>query len=325
MFDLIALGELLIDFTADRTDPAVYTAHPGGAPANYLAAAAAVGARTAMLAKVGDDQFGDFLCRSLAKAGVETAGVVRDASVFTTLAFVGVDEAGERSFSFSRKPGADTCLRFEEVGPILSEGARILHFGSLSLTDEPARSATVRAVASARGRGGLITFDPNYRPLLWRSPEAAKEAMLWGLAQADVVKLSEEEAGFLYGEPCADAAARILRENRCGLVFVTLGKNGAYYATRRACGTVGIPQGIRAADTTGAGDIFFGTAAALLLREGDPPEALDRERLERICRFACTAASLSTQRSGGLSSVPDFEQVKNFFSQNYGNGAATVL
>ena len=181
-YDVVALGELLIDFTAQGAGTDGYplmAAHPGGAPANFLAAIARLGGRTALLSKVGADAFGTMLTGTLREVGVDTRGVVVAEDAFTTLAFVTLDTHGERSFSFARKPGADTQLRFEELDLSLIEKTKAFHFGTLSLTDEPARGATQRAVAFAKERGKLITFDPNLRPPLWRSPDDAREQMLW--------------------------------------------------------------------------------------------------------------------------------------------------
>ena len=193
MLDVAALGELLIDFTCLSTDENGYptmAAHPGGAPANFLAALAKYGAKTAMLGKVGDDTFGRLLLDTLRRAGIETRGMIAAPDVFTTLAFVTLDARGEREFAFARKPGADTCLSFPEIDLSLIDEARVFHFGSLSLTDEPSRSATRQAVAYARAKGKLVTYDPNLRPPLWKDLAEAKEQLLWGLGQADVVKIS---------------------------------------------------------------------------------------------------------------------------------------
>ena len=190
MFDVIALGELLIDFTCQSRDADGYplmAAHPGGAPANYLAALAKFGKKTALLGKVGEDSFGRLLLSTLEKANIGTEGMVVSEDYFTTLAFVTLDEQGDREFSFARKPGADTQLSFDELKTALIDEARVFHFGTLSLTDEPARSATYKAVDYAKARGKLISFDPNLRPPLWHSLDEAREQMLWGLSRADVV------------------------------------------------------------------------------------------------------------------------------------------
>ena len=199
MIDVVALGELLIDFAAKSTDSAGYptmAANPGGAPGNFLAALNAYGRKTAFLGKVGNDAFGNLLLGTLNAAGIETKGILVDDSVFTTLAFVTFDESGDRSFSFARKPGADTQLRWEEVDKSLIDEAKVFHFGTLSLTDEPVRTATQKAVAYAKAQGKLISCDPNLRLPLWPDADAAKEQMLWSLRQADVVKISDNEVEF---------------------------------------------------------------------------------------------------------------------------------
>ena len=200
--DVAAIGEVLIDFAQESVDALGYptmAAHPGGAPCNFLAALSALGMKTAFLGKVGEDDFGLMLRHTLDAAGIDTRGLISDPEVFTTLAFVRFDENRDRSFSFARKPGADTRLRSDELDLTVIDECRMLHFGTLSLTDEPARSATQAAVEYARRCGKLISFDPNLREPLWPSLDAASEQMLWGLKNADVVKISGEEAEFLFG------------------------------------------------------------------------------------------------------------------------------
>ena len=202
MYDVVAIGEVLIDFASKSADADGYptmAANPGGAPCNFLSALNAYGKKTAFLGKVGDDAFGHLLLGTLRKAGIDTKGIVVDPDVFTTLAFVTFDASGDRSFSFARKPGADTQLRWDELDRTILDGTRVFHFGTLSLTDEPARTATQKAVAYAKAAGKLITYDPNYRAPLWKTEQAAREQMLWGLQQADVVKISDEEVRFLWG------------------------------------------------------------------------------------------------------------------------------
>lgn len=313
MLDVVALGELLIDFTCQSTDEFGYptmAAHPGGAPANFLAALARFGGRTALLGKVGADAFGNMLIGTLERAGIGTGGVVRSPDVFTTLAFVTLDQSGDREFSFARKPGADTCITAEELKLELIEEAKVFHFGTLSLTDEPARSATRRAVAYAKERGKLITYDPNLRRPLWRSLEEAREQLLWGLAQADVVKISDEEVEFLFGLSPEEGARHIMSEYGVKLVFVTCGADGCVFRNQNAGGRVPGLSGLSVADTTGAGDIFGGSAVWGLLQTGKAPEALTRGELERITTFACASAGLSTTRAGGISSLFDREEIE---------------
>lgn len=312
MIDVTALGELLIDFTMVSADGEGYptmAAHPGGAPANFLAALAKYGKKTALLGKVGTDTFGRLLGGTLQSAGIETRGLVAADDVFTTLAFVTLDASGDREFSFSRKPGADTCIRFEELDLSLIDEARAFHFGTLSLTDEPARSTTQQAVAYAKAHGKLVTYDPNLRKPLWKNLDEAKEQMLWGLRQADVVKISDEEVQFLFGLNPQEGAAHILKEFGVKLVFVTCGPDGCFFKNARASGHVPGMSGIRVVDTTGAGDIFGGSAVYRLLETGKAPEALEEKELREIVSFACTAAGLSTTKHGGIQSVPDIDDV----------------
>lgn len=312
MIDVVALGELLIDFTCVSKDGEGYptmAAHPGGAPANYLAALTKFGRKTALLGKVGTDAFGKLLVGTLQNAGIETRGIIMSDDVFTTLAFVTLDENGDREFSFSRKPGADTCIAFEELDLSLIDEAKVFHFGTLSLTDEPARSATQKAVAYARSKGKLITYDPNLRKPLWKDLEEAKKQLLWGLGQADVVKISDEEVEFLFGMGVQEGAKHILDTYGVKLVFVTCGADGCWFQNAVAAGKVPGLSGIKVVDTTGAGDIFGGSAVWKLLELGKAPEALNEKELAEVASFACTSASLSTTKPGGISSVPCFEDI----------------
>ncbi|MCC8064151.1 MAG: carbohydrate kinase [Clostridiales bacterium] len=318
MYDVTAIGELLIDFACKSTDEAGYptlAANPGGAPGNLLAALNAYGCKTAFLGKVGEDAFGRLLLGTLAQAGIETKGIVSDPNYFTTLAFVTLDETGNRTFSFARKPGADTHLSFGEVDLSLIDDCRDFHFGTLSLTDEPMRSATRQAVAYARQRGKLISFDPNLRKPLWRDLEEAKRQILWGLAQTDIVKLSDEEVDFLWGCSPEEGAARLHGEYGVTLAFVTLGPEGCYYSGNSVSGRVATPRGIQVVDTTGAGDIFGGSVLSRILRSGKAPEALTGTELREATRFACCAASLSTQRYGGIPSVAPEGEVLALLAQ----------
>lgn len=312
MFDVVALGELLIDFTCKSTDPDGYptmAAHPGGAPANFLAALTKYGCRTAMIGKVGADTFGRLLTGTLESCGIETRGLVADRDAFTTLAFVTLDASGDREFAFGRKPGADTQLRWEEVDRTLLDETKVFHFGTLSLTDEPSRNATYEAVAYAKARGKLITFDPNLRLPLWRDLQEAKEQILWGLSQADVVKISEEEVEFLWGLDYRAGAEKLLAEYGVKLAFVTLGSDGCWFQNAMAYGHVDSLKEIKVVDTTGAGDIFGGSAVSQLIQTGKNPEELTEAELRRIVRFACTAAGLSTTKPGGITSIPEKETV----------------
>ena len=306
MKDVVAIGELLIDFAPVSTDDAGYPtlkAQPGGAPGNFLAALQKYGCTTALMGKVGEDAFGNLLINTLDTLGISTKGIVKDPSVFTTLAFVTLDATGNREFSFARKPGADTRLRVEELDTALLDSCKVLHFGTLSLTGEPARSATKAAVAYAKEHGKLISFDPNLRKPLWPNDEVAKEQIEWSLHQADIVKISDEEIEFLWGISPEEGAQKLLREYGVRLVYATLGPKGCHFANAQGYGKVASPTGIHVVDTTGAGDIFGGSAMSQFLRLNKAPEELTVEEMRAVTRFACCAASLSTQTHGGIVSV----------------------
>ena len=305
MIEVVALGELLIDFASKGADSKGYPlmqALPGGAPANFLAALTKYGKSTAFLGKVGDDTFGHLLVGTVKGAGIETRGIVVDPAVFTTLAFVTFDETGDRSFSFARKPGADTQLSWEEVDKTLIDEAKVFHFGTLSLTGEPARTATQKAVAYAKEQGKLITCDPNLRKPLWPSEDVAKEQILWSLNQADVVKISDEEVEFLWNCAPEEGADKLLTEFGVSLAMVTLGPKGCLLKTKNAACTVPGPK-VNPVDTTGAGDIFGGSAVCRLLELDKAIEDLTAEDLHYIGAFAVTAASLSTEHLGGIPSI----------------------
>ena len=299
MYDITAIGELLIDFTPDGKGGMV--PNPGGAPCNFLAAAARCGAKTAFIGKVGADAFGARLKKVMEDCRVDVSGLIEDDRYFTTLAFVHLSEDGDRSFSFARKPGADMMLELSEIdfGKVLD--SRLLHFcGSLSLTDDPCRSAVLETVRRAREAGVLVSFDVNLREPLWKDLGDAKRELLNGVSSADIVKLSEEELEFLgFSEP-----EEILE--RCGarMVMLTMGAMGASLMTKNASCRVFAPP-VNAVDTTGAGDIFGGSAMVELLAAQKDIEELDEFDLMRIGSFACAMASYSTEKQGGIPSIPD--------------------
>ena len=307
MIDVVALGELLIDFASRGADANGYPlmqALPGGAPANFLAALTKYGKSTAFLGKVGDDAFGHLLVETVKDAGIETRGIVVDPAVFTTLAFVTFDASGDRSFSFARKPGADTRLHWEEVDRALIDEAKVFHFGTLSLTDDPVRTTTRKCVAYAKEQGKLITCDPNLRKPLWRSEDEAREQILWSLQQADVVKISDDEVDFLWACTPEEGADKLLQEFGVSLAMVTLGPKGCLLKTKHAVCQVTTPK-VNPVDTTGAGDIFGGSAVYRLLELDKPFAELTAEDLRYIGAYASTAASLSTEAPGGIPSIPE--------------------
>ena len=318
--DVVALGELLIDFSTIsvmNNGYPVMQANPGGAPANYLAALSKYGFETSFIGKIGQDAFGFLLEETLREKGINTDRLVKSGEFFTTLAFVTFDKDGDRSFSFARKPGADAALREDEIDFELIDSAQVFHFGTVSMTEEPALSATKKAVEWAKSHDKMISFDPNYRAPLWEDTQKAREAILWGLKMADVVKISDDEVSFLWKDDYRKGAERIINECDVKLVFVTRGPEGCYFQTKNSGGLADAPK-VKTRDTTGAGDIFGGSAMSRILKTGKTPEELNQDELNEIVRFALTAASLSTEKSGGIESIPDesdvIEAVKRFYN-----------
>ncbi len=309
MKDIVAIGEVLIDLTQKGTDElgvGQYAANPGGAPANLAVAAARLGAETACSGKVGADAGGSYLRRVLEDNGVDTTGMLTDAHEHTTLAVVSVDGTGERSFSFYRDPSADVNLQAEEIPAALLRDTRVLHFGSVSLTAEPARSATLYAAKTARENGCLVSYDPNYRESLWHSREEAVAQMKAALPLCDILKISDEELPLLTGTNDPAEGSRQLNDLGIRLIFVTLGADGAFYRMGEHTGSV---PGIRVkvGDTNGAGDTFFGAALSKLVRED--LDTLTPERLAEIAVFANKAASITTSRHGAIPAMPRLEEI----------------
>ena len=310
MFDVTALGELLIDFTPCGTSEAgmnLFEQNPGGAPANVLAALCNLGFQTAFIGKVGDDMHGALLKDTLDKAGIDTTGLIVDDSVFTTLAFVSLQN-GERNFSFARKPGADTQLRPEEVKEEIVKNTKIFHCGSLSLTDEPARSATFHAVKMAKEAGALISYDPNYRAPLWNSVEEAKEQMRSMIPYADIMKISDEETALLtdYSDP--KEAAQALLDQGVACVVVTLGKDGALLKTAQV-EIVEKGKERKVVDTTGAGDSFWGGILSRFAKDSISPAEITEEKAREYVRFANAVAGLCVEKRGAIPAMPTLEQV----------------
>jgi fructokinase len=317
MYDVTAIGELLVDFTVDRLQKDGYpvlAAHPGGAVANFLTPLAKYGCKTALIAQVGNDAFGRLLLRTVAEQGIDTNAVGITEEAFTSLSFVTRDDMGERTFSFARKPGADLLLTVDQQKKELIDQSRVVHFGTVGMTGEPSRTTHQQLVTYAKQKGKLISFDPNLREPLWSDLDAAKEQMLWGLAQADVIKISDNELDFLFGCGPKEGAAQLFAQFHPKLVFVTLGKDGCYFRNPIAEGMVPGLTDIKVLDTTGAGDIFGGTAMYGLLSSQQAPETLEEDALRRIARFACVAASLSTTELGGISSVKDLKEIQTYLN-----------
>ena len=311
--DVVALGELLIDFTENgRSEQGntLFEANPGGAPCNVLAMLSKLGKSCLFVGKVGTDMFGQLLRSVIHEAGICTDCLVGDPEVHTTLAFVKTLPGGDRDFSFYRNPGADMMLTKDDIPDYPIQHCRVFHFGSLSLTGEPVRSATQKAVSLAREGGAVISFDPNLRPPLWDSLDHAKEQIAWGLAHCDVVKIADNELLFMTGEEDFDAGAAKLKAQfpNLRLINVTAGAEGsyAYYKDMRAF-QPGLTLG-GVIETTGAGDTFCACVLNHLLEHG--LENLTEDDLNQMLRFANAAAYLVTTKRGAIRSMPEPEQIK---------------
>ena len=312
MFDVVALGEILIDFTPcgkSASGQRIFEQNPGGAPANVLACLNKCGKKTAFIGKVGQDMHGQFLKGVLEDSGIITDGVVEDDSVFTTLAFVALSDSGERSFSFARKPGADTCLTKEEIRKDLIANSKVFHIGSLSLTSEPVKSATFCALELAKEYGCIISYDPNYRAPLWDSREKAIEGMRSVLSYVDVMKLSDEETELLTGISEPEMAAKKLIENGISIVAVTLGADGALICTKEGCEHVKGYQ-VRIVDTTGAGDSFWGGFLTQLLESGKMPSEVSLKEAAAFADYGNAVASLCVEKRGAIPAMPTKAEVE---------------
>lgn len=311
MFDVTALGEILIDFTPcgkSAAEQNVFEQNPGGAPANVLTCLSKCGKKTAFIGKIGKDMHGAFLKSVLEENQICVDGVIEDDNVFTTLAFVALSDSGERSFSFARKPGADTCLTPEEVRADIIADSKIFHLGSLSLTAEPAKSATFKALDIAKENGCIISYDPNYRAPLWDSKEAAIEGMRSVLSYVDVMKISDEETELLTGVAEPEAAAKKLLDMGIKIVAVTLGAEGALVCTKE--GNMVVP-GYKAnlVDTTGAGDSFWGGFLTQLLDSGKRPEEVTLEEAAAFAKYGNAVASICVERRGAIPAMPTPEEI----------------
>ena len=312
-FDVVALGELLVDFTDNglsKQGNTLFEANPGGAPCNVLAILKKLNRSCAFIGKVGEDMFGHLLHDAAAEAGICMDYLVFDQNIRTTLAFVKTFPNGDRDFSFYRNPGADMMLTEEELPLDAIANSRIFHFGTLSMTHEGVRHATCKAISCAKENGAIISFDPNLRPPLWNSMDDAKEQIEYGLAQCDVLKIADNELEFMTGETDFDKGAAILREKypNIRLFNVTAGAEGSYsyYEDKRvfvpACKLGGVIE------TTGAGDTFCASVLNFVLEHG--LDGLVADDLSAMLRFANTAAYLVTTKKGAIRSMPSQEQVK---------------
>lgn len=310
--DVLALGELLIDFIGNGTSSqgnGLFEANPGGAVCNVLAMLNKLGRKTAFMGKVGNDIFGNLLKNTLDEICIDTQYMLMDEEVRTTLAFVANDETGERSFSFYRNPGADMMLTKEEVDEAAIASTRMFHIGTLSMTHEPVREATKKALDIAKENGVLISFDPNLRESLWDSLDDAKEQFAYGMGYCDVLKISDNEIQWFTGEEDYEKGIRILQDTyHIPLILLSLGRDGsrAYYKDMR----VDVPAFIQehTIETTGAGDTFFGSCLHFVLEKGI--DDLHEEDLKEMLTFANAAASIITTRKGALKVMPSREEVE---------------
>ncbi|MFI3226873.1 MAG: carbohydrate kinase [Clostridia bacterium] len=311
-FDIVSLGEILIDYTPrekSQSGMAVFEQNPGGAPANVMVSATKLGLKTAFIGKIGQDMQGDFLRKTLDDQNIETKGLISDPNYFTTLAFVSIDENGERNFAFARKPGADTMLRADEVNLEIVENAKVFHFGSLSLTDEIAREATFFAVKKAKEAGAIISYDPNYRAPLWNSKEQAIEQMKSPLELVDILKISDEETELMTGEIDPYRACEVLLSIGIPVVAITLGADGALIATKDGVSHVKGFKPQRICDTNGAGDSFWGGFLYKVIVNGNKPCEITIEEAVENAFFANGVASLCVENFGAIPAMPTIETV----------------
>lgn len=309
-YDVIALGELLIDFTMNGQSEQgnnMFEACLGGAPCNVLALLNKMGKKTAFIGKVGKDQFGALLRDTITEAGIDASNLMVDENVNTTLAFVHTFPDGDREFSFYRNPGADMMLTADEVNPEVVKDTKVFHFGTLSMTHEGVREATKKAVETAKANGCLVSFDPNLRPPLWSSLDLAKEQMEYGFGKCDILKISDNEIQFVSGKEDYDEGIAYLQETyNIPLILLTMGKDGsrAYYKGMR----VERPGfSVKAIETTGAGDTFCGSSLNYLVDHDF--ENLTEEQLGEMLTFANAAAALVTTKKGAIKAMPVKEEV----------------
>ena len=313
-FDVVTLGELLIDFTDNGKSAqgnTLFEANPGGAPCNVLAMLNRLGHPTAFIGKVGKDIFGLKLKAVLEEVGIDTAGLIVDEDARTTLAFVQTFADGDRDFSFYRNPGADMLLTADEVDEELVRSGKVFHFGTLSMTHEGVREATKKAIRLAKESGAVISFDPNLRPPLWKSLDDAKEQAAWGFSQCDVLKISDNEIQWFTGEEDFDRGiGKLRKEYDIPLILLSMGKDGsrAYYKDLRVEQAPFLQK--ETIETTGAGDTFGGCCLHFVLKYG--LDGLNEERLSEMLTFANAAASIVTTRKGALRVMPEPDEVERF-------------
>ena len=311
MAELLSMGELLIDFTPTGTTEdgrLLFARNPGGAPANVAVQAVRAGVSAGFLGKVGKDMFGDFLVQTLKDCGVETAGLLQDNDHATTLAFVQLNDRGDRDFSFYRNPGADTRLSFEETDLSLIDSCKLLCFGSLLLTAEPSRSAVERIVDYAGKQGKITAYDPNWRPPLWKDEQEGISRMKSLISKADIMKVSEEELTLLTGETRPEAGAKALLTQGVSLVAVTLGPAGCAVFTE-GFSLRKHTYDTEVKDTTGSGDSFFGALLSKIIQSGKHPAELSEQELSDFIDFANAAGAMCATKAGAIPAMPDSAEI----------------
>ena len=315
--DVVALGEMLIDFTdngkTDQGNP-LMEANPGGAPCNVLSMLSRLGKKTAFIGKVGDDMFGHQLEEALKEVGIDTIGLKKDCENHTTLAFVHTKEGGDREFSFYRNPGADMMLCEEDLEEDLLKACKIFHFGSLSMTDKLCRNATKKAIEVAKSNGALLSFDPNLREPLWKNLDMAKEQIDYGMQQCDILKISDNEIVWFTGKEDYEEGVKALQDRyMIPLILLSIGKDGSRAYCQGVKAEVPAMLNERTIETTGAGDTFCACILNYVLEHGWRPYT--KEELKEMLQFANVAASIITTKKGALRVMPTREEVEEMLKK----------
>lgn len=316
-FDVVALGELLIDFTESGLSPQgnpLLEVNPGGAPCNVLSELTKLGRKTAFIGKIGDDMFGRRLKDAVSSVGIDIRALKEDKDVRTTLAFVHTLPGGDREFSFYRNPGADMMLAEDDLDMDLLSDCSIFHFGTLSMTHEGCRAATKKAVAAAKAAGALISFDPNLREPLWESMDLMREQVIYGLSQCQILKISDNEIVWLTGEEDYDKGiAKLRAEYDIPLILLSMGKDGSRAYNGDKCVTVPAFVQEKTIETTGAGDTFCACVLYHVLKFGW--KDYTEEELKEMLTFANAAASIITTRKGALYVMPEMEEIQAMIAE----------
>lgn len=316
--DVVALGELLIDFTGSGISEQgnlLMEVNPGGAPCNVLSMLTRLGKKTAFIGKVGADMFGQLLAKTVKEVGIDTTGLKMECEINTTLAFVRTKEDGDREFSFYRNPGADMMLDEADVDEELIQNSRIFHFGSLSMTHETCKRATMKAIKAAENAGVIRSFDPNLREPLWKSLDEAKECIAYGMKHCDILKISDNEITWFTGNNDYDAGIRQLqRTYQIPLILLSMGRDGsrAYWKNMMVEVPAILQDGM--IEATGAGDTFYACVLNYILEHEF--DTLAEDQLKEMLRFANAAASIITTRKGALRVMPTKEEVEMLAAQN---------